>query len=430
MLASSGSRPLEHSGGPLPVPAGRTADRVIAGPRPPARPPRRVRSTALGLGLLALVTACSGARDDLGPAGVQPAGDLPADRAIEGLPRESGGPAVPDPARAPALRVRETVRLRPLTGAGSMNRTDQRWDVSGADLGHMFMHEGRMAMVFGDIFTEGRLRGEWFSNAMAWLDDKDPDDGLTFAEMVTGEDGRAREILPSKKVDWEEMTVLSTGGISLEGRILLHFVSIRHWYHPGDCVANHGGLAASTDDGETFRPVRLWSEDSGFLQAALVEPGDDHLYLLGTPCGRSGAIRLARAPVDRVLQTGAYEYWDGGQWQPDPDRATPVVPGPAGELSVQWSSHYQRWVMVYLERQSGIVLRTARELTGPWGPPRTVVPKSAQPRAYAPFLVPTAMDGPDLYFTLSLWKPYNVFLMRASLEPVAAGTAAGSPPAP
>ena len=71
-----------------------------------------------------------------------------------------------------------------------------------------------------------------------------------------------------------------------------------------------------------------------------------------------------------------------------------------------------------------VVLRTADCLTGPWDEELTVVTGADYPQLYAPYLLSGWDVGPDLYFTMSLFGPYNVALMRTSLAGVAP-TAAG-----
>src|SRR5690242_7008195 len=58
-------------------------------------------------------------------------------------------------------------------GTGSINHTDTRWGLYGADLGHMFLHRGRMYMVFGDSFGgpaadpfQSQNHEDWRSNTM------------------------------------------------------------------------------------------------------------------------------------------------------------------------------------------------------------------------------------------------------------------------
>jgi hypothetical protein len=112
-----------------------------------------------------------------------------------------------------------------------------------------------------------------------------------------------------------------------------------------------------------------------------------------------------------------YDYWTGKSWVAgDPYAAKPVFAGPVGELSVQYNGFCRAWLAVHLdEGRAAIVLRHARELTGPWSAPATLVSGADRPGLYGGYLHPWALDGPDVYFTMSLWGPYNVTLMRATL---------------
>ncbi|MPY81654.1 MAG: DUF4185 domain-containing protein, partial [Actinophytocola sp.] len=88
------------------------------------------------------------------------------------------------------------------------------------------------------------------------------------------------------------------------------------------------------------------------------------------------------------------------------------------ELSVQWNSYYQKWLMTYLnddDEVNAIELRTADRLTGPWSAPQTVVTAEEVPALYAPYLPPRWNDGPDIYFTLSRFDHYDVFWWHTSL---------------
>jgi hypothetical protein len=93
----------------------------------------------------------------------------------------------------------------------------------------------------------------------------------------------------------------------------------------------------------------------------------------------------------------------------------PIAVGPISEVSVQWNAHLGRWLMMYLDEQrASVVLRSAASLTGPWGGEQVVVRGTDFPGLYGTFMHPWS-SGPDLYFTMSQWDPYNVFLMHTKL---------------
>jgi hypothetical protein len=95
-----------------------------------------------------------------------------------------------------------------------------------------------------------------------------------------------------------------------------------------------------------------------------------------------------------------------------------VVPAPVGELSVMWNEYLQRWMMTYGDEQGGrIVIREAKELWGPWGPPLSLVSSSSYSGLFGAYLHPWYVEngGETIYFTIAQWGPFAVFLMKARL---------------
>lgn len=315
-----------------------------------------------------------------------------------------------------------------LTGAASINDTDAKYGVAGTDLGHTFAHEGKLYMVFGDTF--GTFKSDWRSNVAAVISDDDPTDGLTFDRMITDQPGHAKALIPQEAVEGTEITVIPTNGVSVpvadrddaSRRIVLHYMAVSFWGEPGRWDLNHSGLAYSDDDGETWTvdPAATWPADSNFGQVAFETVGD-HVYVFGIPGGRFGGVALARVVPASILDLTAYEYWDGTGWvRGDATAAVTIVPAPAGELSVRWNEHYQQWLMMYLnEDKYAIVLRTSDCLTGPWGEERTVVTGAEYAQLYAPYMPPKWNDGPQIYFSMSVFDAYQVLWMQTSLSGVA-----------
>lgn len=297
----------------------------------------------------------------------------------------------------------------------SLNTTWEQWEVYGTDLGSSFMYGDEMVLVFGDTF--GANNSDWRSNVLAFTTDDDPSDGITFDRMVTDREGHAKEVLESKKVDFDEMTVIPTYGIAVEGRMFLHYMSVSHWGPPGQWDLGHSGWAYSDDGGETWTkdPEAQWPGDSNFGQVAL-EEHEGHIYIWGIPGGRYGGVQLARVVPEALLDIGSYEYWDGEGWSDAADNAAEVIPPNVGELSVRWNSFYNRWIMMYLNDPMGLIeLRVAEEITGPWSEPRIVVRASEYPALYAPYQFPIWNDSADIYFNMSLFGPYQVFLMKTQI---------------
>ncbi len=147
-------------------------------------------------------------------------------------------------------------------------------------------------------------------------------------------------------------------------------------------------------------------------------PGDPYLYSFGTPSGRGGSAYVARVAPDLIPDLTKYEYWnaDSNSWVPNnPAAATPVIPGPVGEMSAQFNNYLKQYLVLYCNGSHDVVMRTAPAPQGPWGPEQMLVSSMQIPGGiYAPFLHPWS-TGRELYYNLSLWSAYNVMLMHTVL---------------
>ncbi|SLH93541.1 conserved secreted protein [Mycobacteroides abscessus subsp. abscessus] len=118
-----------------------------------------------------------------------------------------------------------------------------------------------------------------------------------------------------------------------------------------------------------------------------------------------------------MLNKSAYQYWVNGDWAPAAEnQATPLFLGIASELSVRYDAGTERWQMVYLDSARGaIVLREATTPQGAWTDGVPLVSTSDYPKAYGGFIHPWS-TGDELYFTMSAWDSYNVYLMRSPVR--------------
>ncbi|MBH0781232.1 DUF4185 domain-containing protein [Nocardia bovistercoris] len=357
------------------------------------------------------------------------------------IPGEAGDPPQPAPPRVtPASEpgpVAEAVTrphvesvelVKQITGHGSENRTDMRWQVDGTDLGLMWETEpGKVAVVFGDTFGAGWEYGgadgpDWRSNVLAFSSDADLSDGLTIDTMVQDSRCHAAEFLASRKIKNWETTVIPTSGFAIGKRQYLSYMSVNHWGRvPGTWSTNYGGIAWSDDGGNTWVKDQHAKWDNFFgtgrFQVTAMVPHGDHVYMFGTPNGRVGVTALARVPGKDVLNKSAYQYWVDGRWAPAAEsRATPLFFGIASELSVRHDAGSDRWQMVYLDPVRGaIMLREAPTPQGLWTDAVPLVETADYPKAYGGFIHPWSTSK-DLYFTVSAWDTYNVYLMRAKLR--------------
>lgn len=341
-----------------------------------------------------------------------------------------------------------------VTGPTSPTKSISRFGVAGTDLGIMW-DNGDVAnpetlMVFGDTMGDCTVPGnQWRSNVLFRSGDGDLTDGITVDSAAMGTDGLAKSLVPRSNQPGE-VTIIPTAGISVDGVQYLRYMSVAHWGQPGSWTTNYSGLAYSTDNGENWTPVpelarRITNAgdagdgapavDSSWRSAQMSSflKTDTHLYEYLTPSGRQGAAILARAPLEGsptaaafggestpltgVLNPDAYEYWDGDakKWVADIRDATTVLPAPASELSTMWNEHLGKFTAMYSQGYNSIVLRTADHPEGPWSNATPLIDYSVLPGVYGGFMHPWA-QGKHLYYLVTTWNAYNVFLVRTDLS--------------
>jgi hypothetical protein len=150
-----------------------------------------------------------------------------------------------------------------VTGRASDNRTDERWQIKGTDLGVLWEgSSGDIMAAFGDTFgrrwtghgsTDTPAVNGWRSNTLARSQDRDLTDGMT-VDRFTADAAHprvARELLTSRKIEGDEMTVIPTAGIAVGSRDYVLYMSVQRWIDHGEWTTNGSGIAWSDDGGET-----------------------------------------------------------------------------------------------------------------------------------------------------------------------------------
>lgn len=335
--------------------------------------------------------------------------------------------------------VDDVVQIAQLTGPDAINDTASV-GVAGTDLGSMTTIGDRTYFFFGDTFGDrdpdsyGGQGGFWRSNVSAWTTDDDPSDGIAFDGWAPLDDVGLAAALVEGDHDGNdaggEVTKIPTYGFAVGDTLYVFYMSVSHWGDPGAWDANHAALAKSTDRGETWTALDAprWPGDSNFIQVATAhveDAGTEYVYFWAIPSGRFGGVQLMRVPATEaaVEDASAYSYFTGvdasgsPQWGDDMSAATTIVDGTIGELSVMWSTYLERWIMTYSDGGNAYI-REGITPWGPWGDPIEVAAQADYPGLYSPYLSPRYVGdgGRRIYFTMSLWGPYNVFWFSLDLE--------------
>jgi hypothetical protein len=359
-------------------------------------------------------------------------------------------PVVPQPAAAPeppaSIAGAPTSLVEWVTGPNSPNKTLDRFGISGTDLGIPWDNgdpvNHQTLMAFGDTFGYCRVHGhQWRYNTLLRSQDHDLSDGIAVApgmpsDRYSGSPVRqanfSKQVIPGVKWAHQE-GMIPTAGISVGRTQYMNFMSIKNWGRDGEWSTNYSAIAVSPDNGQNWgiypRTVRTPSSDSvsgaryvpgneNFQMGAFMRGADGYIYSFGTPSGRGGSAHLARVPQNFVPDVTKYQYWNGDQntWVPNnPGAATPVIPGPVGEMSAQYNNYLKQYLVLYTNGANDVVARTAPAPQGPWSPEQLLVSSFQMPGGiYAPMIHPWS-SGKDLYFNLSLWNAYDVMLMHSVL---------------
>lgn len=348
-------------------------------------------------------------------------------------------------AQAPAQVIREvSVReVGPLTGPHAFSST-RGVDVCGTDIGTMAELDGRVYFAFGDTFGFlgdqcPRFGPNWRSNALAITHDLDPSDGITWDSWLTDEDRKAIAITegahqPAFTASAGEQTRIPTAMVAVDSRLYLHYMSVHGFAAQGGVwTCNFSRFVYSDDFGASWQEAQdvVGTRDSSFNMLAITNEqgaGNEtggYVYAFGTPCGRFGGVRLARFKADAVLEKTAWQFLSSvgaegtPSWSSEEHDAVEMIPAPVGEASVLWNPFTARWMYTYLnEHTAALELREAPFPWGPWGAPHTLTTAQDYPQLYGAFMTPSFLrnQGRTLYFVMSLFGPYNTYLMEATLE--------------
>lgn len=327
----------------------------------------------------------------------------------------------------------QIARVTGAAGAGehlkSPNATPADYNVGGTDLGIIWeMEKGRYGLFFGDTygrhhFEKPVVKGsDWRCNVLAFSRDQALEDGLTIDEMAVDTLGKAREIVyggkdMSGKGNW---TSIPTGAIRANSADYVHYMNVRHW-NSSNWGTNYSSLYRSGDNGKTWAPVKTvrFGENSNFGQVGFFKK-DSFVYMIGTESGRQSSPKLARFRETDIEHQNAYEYWDGtnGKWiKGHEEKATNLFHDATGELSFIYHEKSQLWMIFYFnEKRYEICARYAPDLTGKWSAPQRIAHGKEYPKLYGSYIHPVSVYKDSIYFLMSIWEPYNVFLMRTDLK--------------
>jgi hypothetical protein len=308
----------------------------------------------------------------------------------------------------------------------------------------MVNHNGKTYFLFGDTFASEASAGsggpDWRQNVMAYSTDFNPANGITFDGWITRANGTARQVIVPGN---QPVTYIPTGAVSVGDKIYSWFMHVTDW---SDWSLDYAGLAKWREGDSQFSIVPnykfqnpsggdyTWGQGTqggnfGMVAASFRSPlensGDEYLYIWGTPGGREGGVKLARVLPSQIESLSSYRYFDGlvngvPQWTTSETNGDKIIQSGVGEMSVMYNESVGAWTLMYISggSQPDFEIRQAPNPWGPWSSPVTVAQYSQAPGLYSPYMNPLYVEdgGKTLYFTMSLWDPYDVYLAKVTLD--------------
>ena len=91
-----------------------------------------------------------------------------------------------------------------------------------------------------------------------------------------------------------------------------------------------------------------------------------------------------------------YEYWNSDQnaWVPaNPGAATPVIPGPVGEMSAQYNTYLKQYLVLYSNGANDVVVTNCASAAGTVESRAVARTVDAVPRRHLRAVPPSLVDG-------------------------------------
>ena len=285
-----------------------------------------------------------------------------------------------------------------MTGPDSPNDTIKRFAITGTDLGIMWDNgdpaNNQVLMAFGDTNGYCGIPGkQWRYNALFRSQDRALSKTVAVPNGVVANKysgspvwrpGISKQIINTIGQAPQETGIIPTAGVAV-GRQPVHELHVhqelgqptargRRTTRRSRCPPTTARPGASTP-APSARRGRA-TRTSRWARSSSPGPATTYLYSFGTPNGRGGSAYVARVARTLIPDLTKYEYWnaDNGTWVPgNPAAATPVIPGPVGEMSAQYNTYLKQYLVLYCNGANDVVMRTSPAPQGPWGPEQMLV---------------------------------------------------------
>lgn len=304
--------------------------------------------------------------------------------------------------------------------------------IKGTDLGVGMERNDEIWLLFGDVVGTTIFKGG--ASAVAILP-KQRDFDFTKMEWKLDENGNYYQPLHSRRVYGDASTV-PAGGVEIDGRAYIFAMRVIWWNHGPAQTHAYGVLFRENENGE-FEEIFNWSTDEIHVNTAPVFVADQQkVYMICTATYRNSPVYLSFVEPQNIEEKDSYYYFSGRnengmpKWTNNIEEAQPLEGMEnvkAGEISFVYNPVLQKYFIMFDSFSiinNGVWLYYSDEPYGPYSRVKVGVLKNASwmqenwSGCYGGYIIPYMFgeDGKDIYFTISVWKPYITVVLKTRFD--------------
>jgi hypothetical protein len=354
------------------------------------------------------------------------------------------------------------------TDAGITVLNDGFMGVLGADLGPMTLYQGKLWFNQGDTGIAGQSWTPASNFLVAYSSDLVPDDGITMEGYLNCSTFPATALSPRPSYTIPN-AMFTVNGASTTGM----FAQYMEVYEVGghDHHIYNSWLAKYDEQAGVFHPYKTWvyqwtgqgAPNTHFhfgMASFWVDRDGGYIYMVGSPSGRFGGVKLARTPIEEFLNpsgTVPWTYFMGNDTWSVPTRDEAVIhaapwliapkdpnwslaenydnlpwddQGPLitiAEFSIIYNPFLKKFVLITGRPCSavtggGVWFYTADRLTGPWSADRLLMANRTDGghewTYYGTYTTDALLThaGQRMFLVASTWEPYSIYLYEVRYD--------------
>ena len=301
--------------------------------------------------------------------------------------------------------------------------------IKGTDLGVGVERDNEIWLIFGDVVGMNILKNG--ASAVALLS-KDKVFDFSRLTWKMDEDGNYYKPLHSKRV-YGDVSTVPAGAVEIDGIMYIYAMRVEWWNH-GPKQTHAWGVLFRENETNEFHEVFNWSRDERVNNAPILV--DDTIYMVYTNLYRNSAVYLSCVDKNKIGDKNSYRYFSGrtddGEpiWSENIEDAIPLEGTEkmrVGEISFAYNPILDMYFIMFDSfsiKNGGFWLYYSKKPYGPYSRVKVGVLKDDSwlqenwSGCYGGYIIPYMFgdDGKELYFTISVWKPYITVVMKTRFD--------------